>query len=72
MNWLKNFNGKAESSRIPERLYAKADRNLPPLLYSKWDMEHVIEGTGRKPNDVDPSISLTELLKIAQKRAVGR
>jgi len=59
----------SEWSEIPDRLRQKRDPRLPPLLYSKWKMRQVIEGTGKKPTDVGPGFSAVELLKIVQERA---
>lgn len=59
----------SEWSDIPARLYAKTDAELPPLLYSKWNMTEVFEGTGKKPRDLDPSMSAAEMIKEVQRRA---
>jgi hypothetical protein len=54
---------------IPERLYAKSDPSLPPTLYSKWNVTDVFEGTGKRPKDIDPSLSTAEAIKEVQRRA---
>lgn len=59
----------SEWSNIPARLYAKADPRLPPRLYSKWNVTEVFEGTGKKPRDLDPSMSAAEMIKEVQRRA---
>jgi hypothetical protein len=59
----------SEWSRIPSRLYEKVDARLPTRLYGKWNCLDVIEGTGKKPRDVDPTLSAAELLRIVQARA---
>ena len=59
----------SEWSDIPERLYAKVDPVLPPRLYSKWNVTEVFEGTGKKPKDLDPSMSAAEMIKEVQRRA---
>ena len=59
----------AEWSDIPERLYKKVNPVLPPALYSKWNVTEVFDGTGKKPMDMDRSMSLPEMVKEVQKRA---
>ena len=59
----------SEWSDIPARLYEKVDPSLPPLLYSKWNVKEVFEGTGKKPRDLDPSLSAAEMIREVQRRA---
>ena len=59
----------SEWSDIPRRLYERADPALPPLLYSKWNRKDIFEGTGKKPDDLDPSLSMAEMLRVVQHRA---
>jgi ectoine hydroxylase-related dioxygenase (phytanoyl-CoA dioxygenase family) len=59
----------SEWSDIPARLYQKVDASLPPHLYSKWKVKDVFEGTGRKPRDLDPSLSSAEMIREVQRRA---
>ena len=59
----------SEWSEIPGRLYERADPALPPLLYSKWNRGDIFEGTGKKPDDLDPSLSMAEMLRVVQHRA---
>jgi ectoine hydroxylase-related dioxygenase (phytanoyl-CoA dioxygenase family) len=59
----------SEWSDIPERLYRKVDPALPRGLYSKWNVTEVFEGTGRKPRDLDPSMSTAEMVREVQRRA---
>lgn len=54
----------SEWSSIPERLYGTGKP-----LYSKWNRTDVIEGTGKKPRDLDPAAGTAALLRAAQKRA---
>ena len=62
----------SEWSDIPKRLYGKKDSSLPPKLYSKWNVKEVFEGTGKKPEDLDPNLSTAEMLKAVQLRAKQR
>jgi hypothetical protein len=59
----------SEWSDIPPRLYQKAEAKLPPLLYSKWNVSEVLEGTGKKPRDLSPTLSSAEMIKEVQRRA---
>ena len=59
----------AEWSDIPPRLYQKADASLPPLLYSKWNCNDVLDGAGKKPRDVDPKLTPMEVFREAMRRA---
>ncbi|MEW5979469.1 MAG: phytanoyl-CoA dioxygenase family protein [Acidobacteriota bacterium] len=59
----------SEWTRIPERLYSKTDPSLPPKLYSKWNVTDIFEGTGKRPKDIDPTLSTAEAVKEVQRRA---
>ncbi len=59
----------SEWSDIPERLHQKHDPTLPPQLYSKWNRTDVFEGTGKKPKDLDPSMSAADMIREVQRRA---
>jgi ectoine hydroxylase-related dioxygenase (phytanoyl-CoA dioxygenase family) len=59
----------SEWSDIPARLCQKVDPSLPPHLYAKWKVKEVFEGTGKKPRDLDPSLSSTEMIREVQRRA---
>ncbi len=67
--WLANRPRTTEWTEIPSRLYEKVDAALPPLLYSKWNMTESIDGVGRKPRDLDPSMPVAEMLMEVQRRA---
>jgi ectoine hydroxylase-related dioxygenase (phytanoyl-CoA dioxygenase family) len=67
--WLANRPRTTEWTPIPSRLYEKVDAALPPLLYSKWNMTESIDGVGRKPRDLDPSMPVAEMLMEVQRRA---
>jgi ectoine hydroxylase-related dioxygenase (phytanoyl-CoA dioxygenase family) len=41
----------SDSSTIPSRLYRKCDPGLPPWLYSKWDVQDVLDAIGRTKKD---------------------
>jgi len=58
-----------EWTEFPQRLYEKVDPKLPPRLYSKWNVTEFIDGVGKKPRDVDPSMSTAEMLREVQRRA---
>jgi phytanoyl-CoA dioxygenase PhyH len=58
-----------EWTKIPPRLYEKVDPTLPPRLYSKWNVTEFIDGVGKKPKDLDPSMSTAEMLREVQRRA---
>jgi len=59
----------SEWSDVPARLYEKVDPSLPSRLYSKWNVMDVFEGTGKKPRDLDPSLSTAEMIREVQRRA---
>src|SRR5579872_5243964 len=59
----------SEWTEIPPRLYQKADPQLPPLLYSKWNASRVFEGVGKKPRDLPPSMSTADMIREVQRRA---
>jgi ectoine hydroxylase-related dioxygenase (phytanoyl-CoA dioxygenase family) len=59
----------SEWSDIPERLHKKVDLALPRGFYSKWNVTEVFEGTGKKPRDIDPSMSTADILREVQRRA---
>ena len=67
--WLANRPRTTEWTPIPSRLYERVDAALPPLLYSKWNMTESIDGVGRKPRDLDPSMPVAEMLMEVQRRA---
>lgn len=54
----------SEWSTIPQRLYGTRK-----ILYAKWNRTDVIDGTGRKPRDLDPATGTADMLKEAQRRA---
>jgi len=58
-----------EWTEIPPRLYEKVDSTLPPRLYSKWNVTDFIDGVGKKPKDLDPSMSTADMLREVQRRA---
>ena len=59
----------SEWTEIPERLYRKTDPSLPPRLYSKWNVRDVFEGTGKKPRDLPPGLTMAAMLAAVQRRA---
>jgi len=59
----------SEWTSIPPRLYQKREDSLPPLLYSKWNLDKVFEGVGKKPEDLPQTMSIAEMLKEVQRRA---
>ena len=59
----------SEWTDIPPRLYTKTDPALPPLLYSKWNATSVFEGVGKKPRDLDPTMSTADMIREVQRRA---
>ena len=58
-----------EWTEFPRRLYEKVDPKLPPRLYSKWNVTEFIDGVGKKPKDLDPSMSTADMLREVQRRA---
>ena len=58
----------AEWSDIPERLYLKKDPSLPENLYSKWNLTEVFDGTGKRPENIEESLSFSAIVKEVQKR----
>ena len=61
-----------EWTDIPKRLYEKVDPSLPPQLYSKWNVKEFIDGVGRKPKNLDPSMSAADMLREVHKQAQAR
>src|SRR5262245_10980952 len=59
----------AEWSEIPPRLYQKQDPNLPAHFYAKWNITNILEGVGKRPPDLDPGLSLAQVIKEVQRRA---
>lgn len=59
----------AEWSEIPPRLYQKQDPALPPHFYAKWNVKNILDGTGRRPSDLDPALPLPQVIKEVQRRA---
>lgn len=57
----------SEWSTIPERLYATGNP-----LFAKWNRTDVIDGTGRKPRDLDPALGTAALLAEVHRRASRR
>ncbi len=58
-----------EWTEFPRRLYEKVDPELPPRLYSKWNVTEFVDGVGKKPRDLDPSMSTADMLREVQRRA---
>lgn len=58
----------AEWSEIPPRLYLKHDPNLPPKFYAKWNVTNILDGVGKRPADLDPSLPLSQVIKEVQRR----
>jgi ectoine hydroxylase-related dioxygenase (phytanoyl-CoA dioxygenase family) len=58
----------AEWSEIPPRLYRKQDPALPPRFYAKWNQTNILDGVGKRPPDIDPSLPLSEVIKEVQRR----
>jgi hypothetical protein len=59
----------SEWTETPPRLYQKADPQLPPLLYSKWNTTQIFEGVGKKPRGLPRSMSTAEMIMEVQRRA---
>lgn len=59
----------AEWSEIPPRLYQKRDPHLPPKFYAKWNVTNILDGVGKRPADMDPSLPLSQVIKEVQRRA---
>jgi ectoine hydroxylase-related dioxygenase (phytanoyl-CoA dioxygenase family) len=57
-----------EWTEIPPRLYQKQDTNLPPHFYAKWNVKNILEGVGKRPADLDPGLSMSQVIKEVQRR----
>jgi len=57
-----------EWTQIPPRLYEKKDPSLPPHFYSKWNVTNILDGVGRRPADMDPTLPISEVIKEVQRR----
>lgn len=62
----------SEWTEIPARLADKVDPTLPPTLYAKARMAESIDGVGRKPRGMDPSLTTVDLLMHVQRAANRR
>ena len=60
----------AEWSEIPERLYGKGktDPLLPHRFYDKWNVTNILEGVGKRPPDLSPELSISEVIQEVQRR----
>ena len=58
----------AEWSDIPERLHAKSDPALPRRFYDKWNVTNILEGVGKRPADLSPDLSVSEVIQEVQRR----
>ena len=58
----------AEWSEIPPRLYRKQDSALPPHFYAKWNVTNILDGVGKRPDDLDPNLPLAGVIREVQKR----
>jgi ectoine hydroxylase-related dioxygenase (phytanoyl-CoA dioxygenase family) len=61
-----------EWTPIPRRLYERDDPGLPPLLYSKYNVREVVDGVGRRPPDLDPSLPVADIIREVHRRASKR
>jgi ectoine hydroxylase-related dioxygenase (phytanoyl-CoA dioxygenase family) len=61
-----------EWTPIPRRLYERTDPTLPPLLYSKYAVTEVVDGVGRRPPDLDPSLPVADIIREVHRRANRR
>jgi hypothetical protein len=59
----------SEWTDFPPRLYQKNDPTLPPHLYAKWNRTDILDGTGRKPKGLDPTLPQGVLIAEAQRQA---
>ena len=57
-----------EWTEIPPRLYQKQAPHLPPRFYAKWNVKNILDGVGRRPSDLDPSLPMNEVIKEVQRR----
>ena len=53
---------------IPPRLYEKTDPALPPRFYAKWNVTNILEGVGKRPADLSPDLSISEVIQEVQRR----
>ncbi|MDA0835335.1 MAG: phytanoyl-CoA dioxygenase family protein [Planctomycetota bacterium] len=58
-----------EWTQIPARLYEKNDQSLPLHFYSKWNVTNILDGVGKRPEDIDPALPLSAVIKEVQRRA---
>ena len=58
----------AEWSDIPERLHTKTDPALPHRFYAKWNVSNILEGVGKRPADLSPDLSISEVIQEVQRR----
>ena len=58
-----------EWTSIPRRLYERNETSIPVQLYSKYNVTEVVDGVGRKPRDIDPNLSINEIIREVHRRA---
>ena len=61
-----------EWTPIPRRLYERTNPLLPPQLYSKHAVTEVVDGVGRRPPDLDPSLPVADIIREVHRRASRR
>ncbi|MFN0198468.1 MAG: phytanoyl-CoA dioxygenase family protein [Planctomycetaceae bacterium] len=58
-----------EWTQIPPRLYLKQDSDLPAHFYSKWNVNNILDGVGKRPSDISPDVPMSEAIREVQRRA---
>ena len=61
-----------EWTPIPRRLYERSEPALPAFLYSKYNVTEVVDGVGRRPADLDPSLPVADIIREVHRRASKR
>jgi ectoine hydroxylase-related dioxygenase (phytanoyl-CoA dioxygenase family) len=56
-----------EWTTIPPRLYQKKDPALPKHFYAKWNVTNILDGVGKRPADINPSLPMAEQIKEVQR-----
>lgn len=61
-----------EWTEIPPRLYQKQDLSLPPRFYANWNVKNILDGVGKRPPDLDPTLPMVEVIKEVQRRGKAK
>jgi hypothetical protein len=67
--WSAGHPRASEWTPIPQRLAERNDPSLPPKLYSKYGLNEVVDGVGKRPRDLDPAMPVNDVIREVHRRA---